>query len=140
MCYGLQVMKKILIIDDELDVVLYLKTVLEDHNYETRAAYDADSGMKAALEYMPDLIFLDIVMPKKSGISFYKELKEHRCLRDIPVAVISGVGNAYGLRGSTFRNLIPDSNITAPQGFFEKPLDIDALIKFLDGVLDHSKL
>jgi DNA-binding NtrC family response regulator len=132
-------MKKILIIDDEPDVVLYLKTVLEDHNYETYVAYDADSGMKIALECMPDLILLDIVMPKKSGISFYKELKEHRYLRDIPVAVISGVGNIHGLKGSTFRNLIPDSHISAPQGFFEKPLDIETLIIFLNETLNRSK-
>ncbi len=68
-------MKKIFIMDDESDVVLYLKTVLDDHNYETRTAYDADSGMKIALECQPDLIFLDIVMPKKSGVLFYKELR-----------------------------------------------------------------
>ena len=132
-------MKKILIIDDEPDVVLYLKTVLDDHNYEIRTAYDADSGMKIALECQPDLIFLDIVMPKKSGASFYLEIKEHRRLRDIPVAVISGVGNSYGHRGSTFRNLIPDTDIVEPQGFFEKPLDVDALITFLDEVLNQSK-
>jgi len=131
-------MKKILIIDDEPDVVLYLKTILEDRNYDSRVAYDADSGMKIALEYMPDLIFLDIVMPKKSGVSFYKEIKEHKRLKDIPVAVISGVGNAYGLGGSKFRSVIPDSRITEPQGFFEKPLDVGALIKFLDGLMGHS--
>ena len=131
-------MKKILIIDDEPDVVLYLKTVLEDHNYETYAAYDAYSGMKMALECMPDLILLDIVMPKKSGISFYKELKEHRRLRDIPVAVISGVGNIYGFQGSLFGDLISDSHIGEPQGFFEKPLNIEILIAFLDKTLDHS--
>lgn len=130
-------MKKILIIDDEPDVVLYLKTILEDHNYDTRVAYDADAGMKAALEYKPDLIFLDIVMPKKSGASFYKEIKEHPTLKDTPVAVISGVGNAYGFKRSTFTDMVKDARVIAPQGFFEKPLDVKALTVFLDRVLNN---
>lgn len=130
-------MKKILIIDDEPDVVLYLKTVLEDHNYETLVAYDADSGMKTALESTPDLIFLDIMMPRKSGISFYEELKKNEFLKDIPVVVVSGVKGAYSFQGSKFRSLIPDPEIPEPLAFFEKPLNVSTLIEFLAGVVDY---
>jgi len=132
-------MKKILIIDDEPDVVLYLKTILEDHNYETCVAYDADAGMNMALECKPDLIFVDIVMPKKSGVSFYKEIKGHASLKDVPVAVISGVGNAYGLKKSAFTDMVQDAHVEAPQGFFEKPLDVAALTAFLDEVLNKKR-
>jgi len=129
-------MRKILIIDDEPDVALYLKTLLEDHNYKTITAHNADVGFKVALETFPDIIFLDIMMPKKSGISLYKELKENEILKDIPVVIISGVESAYSFKGPTFRRLIPDPKIPEPLAFFEKPVSVPALMEFLTKVFD----
>lgn len=131
-------MKKILIIDDEPDVALYLKTLLEDHNYETLTAHNAETGFEVALEASPDLICLDIMMPKKSGISLYKELKENKILKDIPVVIVSGVESAYSFKGPKFRKLIPDSKIPEPAGFFEKPINVPALMEFLTKVFDSS--
>ena len=133
-------MKKILIIDDEHDVVLYLKTLFEDHNYETLVAHDAQHGMEVAVEASPDLICLDIMMPKKSGISLYKELKEHTALKDIPVVIISGVESAFSFKGPKFRKLIPDSRIPEPLAFFEKPVNVPALMEFLTNLFDSPGL
>ena len=129
-------MRKILIIDDELDVAFYLKTLLEDHDYEAATAHDADNGFKAALESSPDLICLDIMMPKKSGITLYKELKEDDTLKAIPVVIISGVESAYSFKGPTFRRLISDPKIPEPLAFFEKPVNVPALMKFLANMFD----
>jgi len=129
-------MKKILIIDDEPDVVFYLKTLLEDHNFATFFAHDADAGFKAALEASPDLICIDIMMPKKSGITLYKELKEDETLKDIPVVIISGVETAYSFKGPKFRRLIPDPKIPEPLAFFEKPVNVPALLEFLANVFE----
>jgi len=131
-------MRKILIIDDEPDVALYLQTLLEDHNYKTLTAHNADAGCKVALEESPDLIFLDIMMPKKSGISLYKEFKENETLKDIPVVIISGVESAYSFKGPKFRKLIPDSRIPEPAAFFEKPVNAAALMEFLAKVFEPS--
>lgn len=133
-------MRKILIIDDEPDVALYLRTLLEDHNYETLTVHDADAGRRVALEESPDLIFLDIMMPKKSGISLYKEFKEDGALKDIPVVIISGVESAYSFKGPKFRKLIPDSRIPEPLAFFEKPVNVSALMELLTEVFESQKM
>jgi len=130
-------MRKILIIDDEPDVALYLQTLLEDHNYKTLTAQDAEAGRKIALQEPPDLIFLDVMMPKKSGISLYKEFKENGALRNIPVVIISGVESAYSFKGPKFRNLIPDSKIPEPLAFFEKPVNVSVLMDFLANLFEQ---
>jgi len=131
-------MKKILIIDDEPDIVFYLKTFLEDHNYTTLSANEADTGFKIAKKEHPDLICLDIMMPKKSGITFYKEIKKDKKLQSIPVIIISGVENAYSFKGPQFRRLIPDPQIPEPLAFFEKPLNMPAFINFLERVFNSQ--
>ena len=78
--------KRILVIDDEPPILTYLTTVLEDHGFEIRSATDAESGMTAALAFPPDLICLDIMMPKRSGLALYQELKRHPATRPVPVA------------------------------------------------------
>lgn len=132
-------MKKILIIDDEANIVFYLKTLLEDHNYAPLIAREADEGWKIAHEESPDLICLDIMMPKKSGITLYKELKTDKKLKHIPVIIISGVENAYSFKEPKFRRLIPDKKIPEPSAFFEKPIDVPAFLKFLGKTLEVSR-
>ncbi len=128
-------MKKILIIDDEPNIVFYLKTLLEDHNYSPLIAREADEGWKVAQEESPDLICLDIMMPKKSGITLYKELKMDKELKRIPVIIISGVENAYSFREPKFRRLVPDKKIPEPSAFFEKPIDVPAFLEFLTKII-----
>lgn len=124
-------MKKILIIDDEPNIVVYLKTLLEDHGYAAVTAFDPDEGLRIAHEELPDLICLDIMMPKKSGVTLYRELKKEKKLKQIPVIIISGVENAYSFREPKFRQLIPDKRIPEPLAFFEKPVDVPRLIVLL---------
>lgn len=124
-------MRKILIIDDEPDVAFYLKILLEDNGYFALMAHDAEEGFRKAQQELPGLICLDIMMPKKSGITLYKELKKDRKLRDIPVVIISGVESAYSFTGPQFRRLIPDRDIPEPLAFFEKPVNAQSLFEFL---------
>ena len=60
-------MKKILIVDDEQDIVESLKFVLETADYLCYCAYNGEDGLKLAKELMPDLIILDVMMPKING-------------------------------------------------------------------------
>ena len=83
--------KEILILEDEPDVVTYLKTLLEDHGYVTDSAANGWEGMERAKAGPPDLITLDISMPEKSGIHFYREIKEDPVLAQVPVVVVTGV-------------------------------------------------
>jgi CheY-like chemotaxis protein len=71
------------------------------------------------------------MMPKKSGITLYREFKKDRKLKDIPVVVISGVESAYSFTGPQFRRLFPDQNIPEPLAFFEKPVNAQSLLELL---------
>ena len=131
-------MKKILIIDDEPNIVFYLKTLLEDHKYAVLTALDSDEGCRLAGEELPDLICLDIMMPRKSGVTLYKEFKKNKKLKHIPVIIISGVENAYSFKEPKFRQLVPDKRIPEPLAFFEKPVDVPALLALLETELNSS--
>lgn len=81
--------KKILVIDDEPDFVEMLKMKLEASGYEVLAAFDGDEGLKKALEELPDLILLDIMMPRKDGYTFLLDLKKDDIAKAIPVIAVT---------------------------------------------------
>lgn len=117
--------KKILIVDDEPDITTYLSTALQANGYLPRIAADSGAGLEAAREIHPDLICLDIMMPRESGITLYKHLKEDPDLKSVPVMIISGVGQEGQF---DFRSYVPDSSIPPPELFMEKPIAMDQFI------------
>ena len=82
--------KKILIIDDEPEFVDIIKMRLEAQGYEVLSANDGQSGLEKAGKERPNLILLDILMPKKDGYTFVRELKKDESLRHIPIIVLTG--------------------------------------------------
>ena len=83
--------KKILIVDDEQDVLRYLTAVLKNNDYMTYSADNARSGFHLLAEVRPDLVCLDIMMPRESGISLYAKMKRNKRFKNIPVLIRSGV-------------------------------------------------
>ena len=69
-------MKKILIIEDEKDMVTGLKFNLEARDYNVIAAYDGESGYQKAIEEQPDLVILDLMLPKLNGYEVCKKIKK----------------------------------------------------------------
>ncbi|MBN1212563.1 MAG: response regulator [candidate division Zixibacteria bacterium] len=122
--------KKVLIIEDEPDVMEYLNTVLENNGYRTYTSTDAENAFAMVKEIVPDLICLDIMMPRESGLSFYKRLKETKTLKNIPVVVVSGVIQQGEF---DFRSFVPDETIAPPERYIEKPIVVD---DFLDTVAE----
>jgi CheY-like chemotaxis protein len=121
--------KKILVLDDEPNVVAYLETLLQDNGYETVSAGDGREGMEKARSEKPDLITLDISMPEESGIRFYRELKEDPELADIRVVIVTGV-TGYGYKPEDFQKFISSrKKIPPPDGFVPKPIERDELLK-----------
>ena len=84
--------KKILIIDDDPEIISYLKDVFEEAGYETVGAKNGVEGLEMAQVHKPDLITLDMDMPARGGTLFYVKLRQEPQLAEIPVIVISGVG------------------------------------------------
>jgi CheY-like chemotaxis protein len=121
--------KKVLIIDDEQDILDYLQTFLGDLGFETFTAPDAIVGGDIAKREQPDVITLDISMPSKSGGKFLKELQADPDIADIPVVVVTGVMKEYKtfIHGRKF--------IKAPAGYIQKPIDRNEMIKTLQDIL-----
>ena len=82
-------MKKILIVDDEADIVEILQFVLEAEGFECITAFDGEEGLKLAREIHPDLIILDVMMPKINGYKISRLLKYDNKYKDIPILMIT---------------------------------------------------
>ncbi len=115
--------KKILVVDDEPDMVEWLTAFFEDNGYVTSFAYDGFDGFAKAEKDHPDLITLDISMDKESGIKMYRKLHESEKTSDIPVVMLTGVSSDFQRFISTRKQVPP------PTAYFEKPVDRDELLK-----------
>lgn len=122
----------VLAIDDELDTLTFYSEVLEDHHYTPVTAVNGVEGLKLAREKKPDLILLDIMMPKKDGTKTYKELKSDPDLRDIPVIVITGIAKEVDYQTLLAR---PSTGKIAPESHLVKPVSAEELIKTIKAVL-----
>jgi len=85
-------MKKILLIEDEKILADLLVKRLREENYDVSSAEDGEEGLKKIKEEKPDLILLDIIMPKKGGFEVLEEMQKSSELKDVPVIVISNSG------------------------------------------------
>lgn len=114
--------KRILVVDDEPDVVTYFTTLLEENGYECEGASNGAEAMEKVRAAPPDLITLDITMPEQSGVRAYRTLKEDAAFAGIPVVIVTGVAH-------DFRRFISTrSQVPPPEGYLEKPISPDVLL------------
>ncbi len=85
--------KKILVIDDDPVTIEMLKNGLTKHGYQTVVAYDGEEGLKRAVSESPQLIILDINMPKMDGYTFLQELKKKVNIKELPVIILTNKEN-----------------------------------------------
>ncbi|MDP6776957.1 MAG: response regulator, partial [Candidatus Latescibacteria bacterium] len=83
--------KQVLIIDDDPNTVKYLSVVLSENGYDTISAADGNEGLEKVKEAIPDLIVLDVMMPKRTGFVLFNLLKKDDQYKDIPVLMLTGV-------------------------------------------------
>jgi len=87
-------MKKILIVDDDVDIIDLVENRLKRNNYEVIFANDGDNGVKKALQHKPDLIIMDVMMPQMHGGEAVQLLKSYEETRDIPILFFTAM-NSY---------------------------------------------
>jgi len=87
---------RILVIDDDPDFVYATRKVLESERYEVLTAYDGDEGLQMTREKRPDLIILDIIMPREDGFRVCEEIKGDPQLAGIPVIVLTSLSQRWG--------------------------------------------
>ena len=127
--------KKILVLDDEANVSTYLETLFQDNGYDTVSAADGSEGMEKLRSEKPDLVTLDISMPEKSGVRFYRELRDDPELGGTLVVVVSAV-TGYGGRPEDFQKFMSTrKHLAPPNGFVPKPIDRDELLKVIKDLL-----
>ncbi|MBU1007301.1 MAG: response regulator [Candidatus Omnitrophica bacterium] len=111
--------KKILVIDDEEDIQKLLKMRLQQENFIVVTASDGDVGAKTAESEIPDMIILDIMMPKMDGYTCLKEIRKIPGIKDVPVLMLSGKEE------EKVRDLFAFQKI---DGYMEKPFELDNLV------------
>lgn len=89
--------KEVLIVDDSEENVAYMSEILEDLGHSYRVARNGKEGMQALQEKRPDLVLLDVMMPRKSGIKVFQDMKKDPELAKIPVIIVTGLGEATGV-------------------------------------------
>lgn len=120
--------KKILIVDDERDVLTYFEAVFQDNGYDTVSAEDGIEGFERAKSEKPDLIVLDITMPKQSGLKTYRQYKRNPALKNIPVIIVTAVNDS-------FKELLDElDDLELPKGIFYKPIDPQELLNMVSEV------
>lgn len=84
--------KKILIVDDEPNIVAALEFLLQRNGYEVLLAQDGDAALKQVEQHLPDLVLLDVMMPLKSGYEVCQRLRERAGWRHIKIIMLSAKG------------------------------------------------
>jgi len=124
--------RRILIVDDEPDTRTYLEVLFQDNGYETEVAVDGDEAMAKVRGFRPDVITLDIIMPRESGQKFYRELARDPEFGKVPVIVCSGV--------TRYRDLFSRDHRTMPKPFaiVDKPIDRDELLNKVKEAIESA--
>ncbi len=123
--------KYILVVDDDPDLVETVAMMLESKGCEVGRAYDGIEGEESIRERKPDLVILDIMMPRKDGYVLCAELKADEKTRDIPVILLTAVGEAV----PTTRYSHADGMATEADEYIPKPIDTEGLWSAVSGLL-----
>lgn len=119
-------MKKVLIVDDEQDIVESLKFVLENEGYNCFTAFNGEDGLASAKELMPDLIILDIMMPKMNGYKISRLLKFDNKYKNIPIIMLTA-------RSQEEDKLIGSE--TGANEYITKPFDLEFVVNKVNDYL-----
>jgi len=122
-------MKKILIIDDDEQVLLMLKAMLEREEFDVTTALDGKEGIRLFKQNPADLVITDIIMPEKEGLEIIIELKINQ--PDLPVIAISGGGwdspNIY----------LDPAKAMGINAILEKPIELSAFVNAVKKALER---
>ncbi len=124
--------KKILVVDDERDMRIFISTVVETLGYEALVAKDGAEALQKATSNPPALVILDVMMPKiDDGIQTYRQFRTDPKLLSIPIIMLSAIAQKTFLH--SIRMLSPQkrSPVSEPEGYMEKPPDADELGKMI---------
>jgi CheY-like chemotaxis protein len=138
--------KQVLVVDDDPNTVKYVTVMLSENGYDAVSALNGAEGMEKVKQSKPDLIVLDVMMPKKSGLVMFKQLKKDPDLKDIPILMVTGVSaiieDLEDHKEETFEkpydslrealkkaiHSMREDGLVKPEMFVDKPIDPESFI------------
>ena len=130
--------KKIMVVDDELDMRVFVSTLLETSGYKPYVATHGLEGIQMAREIKPDLIILDVMMPKQGGVQMYREIKTDETLKHIPVIILSGIARKTFFHSQNVLDAYKGQSIPEPEAYMEKPPESDELLECVGDCLANA--
>ena len=121
--------KKVLVVDDELDMRTYVSTLLETSGFKPLLAENGIQGLDMARRDKPKLIILDVMMPKESGINMYRELRKDPDLKGIPVIMLSALSRKTFFHSQKLLDEYDGEKIPEPEAYIEKPPEPEELLE-----------
>ncbi len=121
--------KKVLVVDDDPDVRSFVVTVLEENQYLPLVAQDGVEGLEKIEKDPPDLVILDVLMPRGSGIRLYRKLKTDKKLNKIPVIMFTGIALRSFLKSQKALAEFNGEEVPKPDIYLEKPVEPEELIE-----------
>jgi two-component system phosphate regulon response regulator PhoB len=127
--------KKVLVVDDELDMRTFISTLLETNGFKALVAQDGVQGLETARRSKPSLIILDVMMPKESGIALYRDLKGDPDLKEVPVIMLSALSKKTFFHSQKVLDEYKGERIPEPAAYIEKPPEPDELLETIRNIL-----
>jgi twitching motility two-component system response regulator PilH len=119
--------KKVLVVDDDPDIRMLNKSIVEESGYTPIEAENGEEGLKMAKKENPDLIILDVLMPRQSGVRLYRELVTDKSLKDIPIILLSGIAKSTFMRSQKALTQFGGAEVPEPEVYLEKPIEPEEL-------------
>jgi CheY-like chemotaxis protein len=121
---------KILVVDDEPDICVFLSSILEDNGAEVLTASDGEEGLELARKEKPDLVTLDLSMPGMDGGKVFELMRKDAELADLKVCIVSGKPE--------LRKLIYERPVAPPEGYLDKPVEEESFLLNVRKILELS--
>ena len=122
---------RVLVVDDSATIVALLKRMLQQNQFEVLEAYDAETGIEIARREVPDLVFLDIVLPGMDGFNALRALRRDPATKDVPIIMISG--NAQATEQFYVQRIGADD-------FMKKPFSRAEVFNRIEALLDADDI
>ena len=128
---------RVLVVDDDPDILDYFTSFLEDHEFAVRTASNAVRALSVLEECRPDIVLIDVLMPGRSGLDLLVKLRRDSRWRDVPLVVVTG--NDQILEDDCQSYLGSHQDVRGPDGVLSKPIDRNALLAVLDKLLRNPQ-
>ncbi len=129
--------RHVLVVDDEREFAALLRSILVSAGYTVATAHTCEDALVQASKRRPDIITLDIHMPRKSGVFLYRQLRADEAFRGVPIVVVTGLTRDEEMEGIV-HSLLEPKGVPPPAAYVEKPIDQPRFLKTIREALSSG--